>query len=1028
MKKRLPLSLRLVIIVSVGFTMLLFHSLRAEEARPNTFADKEKARLSAARANASQGDLSVSLRNLVQNLQSLKSKTQQVAQIKSIPLSVPTEQRSAWIELERMAKGPVRISWSMDRSQPVFIQAQDLLADESKSESVVRLSEIFVSRSKKLFGLASEDARLEVAQVNVDDLGMKHVRMHQTYANIPVYGSDMYFHFDAYKQLAAVNGRLTPVSGKLDVKPSVLAKQAEKIALQELQIPDDSKVLVSSQQIIYPDEDKVLHLSYQVNVVPNLAENWQVFVDAHTGKVLHKLNTVCFDGPVSGSGQDLSGQTRTFGAYQIGNDYYLIDTSKPMFDAAKSKFPDEVVGGIVLLDAKNQDGKQLYFVTSQSANSWNAPNAISAIYYGGIVYDYYKNVHNRNSIDSKGGTMFMIVNFKSGYNNAFWNGKFMVFGNGDNNQFSDLAGALDVTAHEMTHGVVEHTANLVYENQSGALNESFADVFGVSVEFYHEGNAGDWLVGEDVTTPGTAGDALRDMADPGGPKVGGGAQPAHMNQYQNLPNTPDGDNGGVHVNSGIPNKAFYLASQAIGVNKTEKIYYRALANYLTRSAQFIDARLALVKAAGDLYGDNSAEQTAIKNAFDQVGIGDGTGTPPPPVEPRVEGQEWVLAVDSATRGLYRVSPDAQRIELITASPVLSKPSVSDDGSFILFVDTSYNPHLVSFDGSSDQVLDTNGLFWNISISPNGKMLAATSNNLDGKIYVVNLDNPDAVVEHQLYSQTYTQGEKASTVWFADALEWTLDGQYVLYDAYNVSVTATGDTLSYWDINVLRANDGTIIRIFPPQPPGVNVGNPVLASNNDYIIAFDYQDENGFVTVLGANLETGDIGQITTNGTALARPDFSPDDRWIIYQYTDGINYGVYFTGLLQDGITGTGSSQIFLTGAIYPIWLTVGERPETGVQPKQVSAVIPDELQLAQNYPNPFNPETQIRFTLPQATHVKLTVYDVRGREVAVLADEKFAAGSHKVNFNAANLPSGVYVYSLQAGNAAKTRKMILVK
>ncbi|HID22402.1 MAG TPA: hypothetical protein EYP14_08365, partial [Planctomycetaceae bacterium] len=385
MKKRLPIFLRLVTIVSVVFTMLMLHPLRAEEARPNPFADKEKARLSAAKANATRGDLSTSLRKLVQNLQSLKNRTRQAGQIKSIPVSVPTEQRSAWIELERMAKGPVRISWSMDRSQPIFIQGQDLLPDERKSESVVRLSKIFVSRSKKLFGLSSEDARLEVVQVSVDELGMKHVRMHQTYANIPVYGSDMYFHFDKHKQLAAVNGRLTPVFGKLDVKPSVLAGQAEKVALEELQIADAGKVLVSSQQIIYPDEDNVLHLSYQVNVVPNLAENWQVFVDAHTGKVLHKMNTVCFDAPVTGSGQDLAGQTRSFGAYQIGSDYYLIDTSKPMFDAAKSKFPDEVVGGIVLLDAKNQDGKQLYFVTSQNPNSWNAPNAISAIFYGGIV-------------------------------------------------------------------------------------------------------------------------------------------------------------------------------------------------------------------------------------------------------------------------------------------------------------------------------------------------------------------------------------------------------------------------------------------------------------------------------------------------------------------------------------------------------------------------------------------------------------------------------------------------------------------
>src|SRR3972149_1395074 len=129
----------------------------------------------------------------------------------------------------------------------------------------------------------------------------------------------------------------------------------------------------------------------------------------------------------------------------------------------------------------------------------------------------------------------------------------MIFGNGNGSAFSDLAGALDVPAHEMSHGVIENTANLIYENQPGALNESFADVFGVLFEFSVEGGNGDWLLGEDITTPKTAGSVLRNRENPAATNVAfNGQQPTKMSEFRNLPNTDENDHGGVHTNSGIP--------------------------------------------------------------------------------------------------------------------------------------------------------------------------------------------------------------------------------------------------------------------------------------------------------------------------------------------------------------------------------------------------------------------------------------------------------------------------------------------
>ncbi|MFN3374867.1 MAG: M4 family metallopeptidase, partial [Chloroflexus sp.] len=186
--------------------------------------------------------------------------------------------------------------------------------------------------------------------------------------------------------------------------------------------------------------------------------------------------------------------------------------------------------------------------------------------------------------------------------------------------FKPLPYSLDVIGHEFTHGVIDATAQLIYENQSGALNESYADVFAVMID------RDDWLIGEDVVkSPPYPVNHLRSLADP---TLGGRynaldplrsvGQPATMKEYANLPNTRRTDNGGVHVNSGIPNHAAYLLAQQIGREKVERIYYRTLTQYLTPSSTFADAAAATARAAADLYGQT--EVAAVRDAFAAVGI------------------------------------------------------------------------------------------------------------------------------------------------------------------------------------------------------------------------------------------------------------------------------------------------------------------------------------------------------------------------------------------------------------------------
>jgi Zn-dependent metalloprotease len=258
-------------------------------------------------------------------------------------------------------------------------------------------------------------------------------------------------------------------------------------------------------------------------------------------------------------------------------------------------------------------------------------SSVNAAFEGlGTTRDFYWQVLQRNSIDGKGMRLNGYVHYGQAFNNAFWDSREMVFGDGDGRVFSDFTGALDVIAHELTHGVTEHTAGLEYHVQPGALNESVSDVFGSVVKQWKLGQTAaeaDWLIGADIFTPGVDADALRSMKAPGTaydtPLLGGkDPQPDRMSNFVQLPDTDEDDNGGVHINSGIPNKAFYLVATGIGGNSWEApgvIWYEALkaSSPDTDFQAFADTTFA---KAGQLYGTGSPEQQAVFGAWQGVEI------------------------------------------------------------------------------------------------------------------------------------------------------------------------------------------------------------------------------------------------------------------------------------------------------------------------------------------------------------------------------------------------------------------------
>jgi len=255
--------------------------------------------------------------------------------------------------------------------------------------------------------------------------------------------------------------------------------------------------------------------------------------------------------------------------------------------------------------------------------------------YSGIVYDFYSKVFGRNSIDDRGMRLDSSIHYREdpseAFDNAFWNGTQMIYGDGDGVTFDRFTKCLDVIGHELTHGVTQYEAGLAYHGQSGALNESFSDVFGSLVKQWHKKQTAakaDWLIGAGLLGKTIHGVALRSMKAPGtaydDPHFGGkDPQPATMRDYVKLADTGAGDNGGVHINSGIPNHAFFLVAIQLGGYAWEragKIWYDALCNRIRSNSNFKTAAQATLASATSLYGGTSAELKAVKSAWQEVGV------------------------------------------------------------------------------------------------------------------------------------------------------------------------------------------------------------------------------------------------------------------------------------------------------------------------------------------------------------------------------------------------------------------------
>lgn len=523
---------------------------------------------------------------------------------------------------------------------PAVLTSQGLQPVESDPNWITVPAEVsispeqFFNRYEEQIGLSPAD-ELRLRQAWSDQLGFTHYRYEQYHNGVKVDGAQLVLHARDGR-VEKGNGRLvidlpgsvTPSTGSDEALTSSMSRVNAKSYLWQSEAAEQQlkRIRNNANATYYPTPELVWFDPYFTQVGANYTLAWkielntmdplgrfEVYVSASTGEVLHVINK---------SGHtDVPGVAHT---KYSGTQAIVTDSVAP----GQYRLRESSRGnGIETYNMLEQIDYQQAVDFTDADNDWNNVNpqqdeAATDAHWGmEMTYDYYWQKFGRNSLNDSGMTMISYVHYDQNYANAFWNGAFMTFGDGGSG-FTAFT-CVDIVAHEATHGVTEFSAQLIYQNEPGALNESFSDIFGAAVEFWATPSLADWLVGEDVGPP------LRSMSNP---KAYGDPSTYLGTGWVTGPF----DNGGVHTNSGVQNHWFYILSvgdtgqndfghnyavAGVGIDAAAAIAYRSLTTYLTPTSQYADARLGAIQAAEDLYGPCSFEVTQTSAAWFAVGVG-----------------------------------------------------------------------------------------------------------------------------------------------------------------------------------------------------------------------------------------------------------------------------------------------------------------------------------------------------------------------------------------------------------------------
>ena len=540
-------------------------------------------------------------------------------------------------EAENKIQDAQHIEYSPNLSRPKFIEFK--ASSSNFRMAVSNPLEIM----KEVLGLNSNENLVRYKQEK-DDIGFTHTRYHQFYKNIQVEGGEYIAH-QKNGLLDCINGEFMTI-GDISVTPTLteagaLAKALSFVGAQRYKWENKEEIAnlrealddpnfnydPKGELVIYPKNRQIndkaeFCLAYKFNIYADMPESRAyIFVNAQTGEIVGREELI-HTADVEGTAHTkYSGTQKIMVTQKSSTNFVLQETGRGK--------------GIATFNAQNADSTLSSYPSidfTDTDNDWNNFNdkldevATDAHWATEMTYDYFKIVHGRNSVDNAGFKLVNYIHCGRKWYNANWNGSFMRYGDGPNKL---PLTAIDIGAHEMTHGVTSNSAKLVYQGESGALNESFSDIFGTCVEWRSKPGKADWDMGADIG-------ALRSLQYPKShtnPDTYYGVYWADVND-----NSSSGDNGGVHTNSGVQNKWFYILTMGekgvndnnvnysvngIGMDAAAKIAFKTLTVYLTSGSQYADARTYSLKSASDIFGNCSKQYVSTAYAWDAVGV---TGT------------------------------------------------------------------------------------------------------------------------------------------------------------------------------------------------------------------------------------------------------------------------------------------------------------------------------------------------------------------------------------------------------------------
>jgi len=820
------------------------------------------------------------------------------------------EQRA---DLHRLREGPQGIRdyvGSEDNATVRMLAGNDLAgSNPANPESAQQLSSRFFDTNKALLRLKDPQKELLLVKETTDaQLGTKVLRYNQQFEGYEVWPAQVVTNTSAQGYLTVVTGAYVATPEGLDLNATVQPEVAVKSAYQHLGLAAPVK-LPKPILKIYSDKGKAQELAYEVQVEGGMRDS-QVFIGARSGQVLASISKICTGTAVAGTGVGLLSSTPLpLNLYQNGTTYYAVDTTKAMYNSTTTP----PTGYILVKDATSTDG---FPISSTLRYGFPDKEAASALYSMGKVYDFYKSTFARESWDGSGGSLVGTVRKKnedgSLYAGAHWEKNEMFFGSADK-----FAGAIDVVGHEVTHGVIQQDAGLVYYGQQGALNESFADIFGEAVEDYVTVGAADWKIGTGLIYNWGYSNSQAELGilrSFSSPEVYD--QPSRMSTYLNTTL----DAGGVHINSGIPNYAYYLLvvglpGGGIGRPKAQQIYYRALTTKLSANSSFLDLRLAVVKSAEELHGVGSTEVLKCKAAFDAVEIFE-------PDAPVVTIPDSYTAVSGADSHVYlypsgstyymmrrEVALDGASQNWVSSYAVSNgtRTSMSGDGSKLVFVTSDNDLANVDTDGNSETRLGSPGYFNSAAISPDNSKMACVLRNpttgiVESSIYYIH----DSTFEEIPLKIPAIDGVATTSFAAIDEIDFSPDGNFLAFDGHTTSVV-DGVTISGWSIYLLNLKTKAVYSLLRPSND-YQFRRPSFSRVGAFRICFE-PIETSFRHIWAWDLANGNFNMVkqVTNLNKPLYPRYSAADTRITYTgsfVSNGSNYPVQaYQKMLSDFVS-----------------------------------------------------------------------------------------------------------------------------